>query len=363
MTKRVLLVTLVTLVAAVATAPGATAKGLGASVHGATVSGLPYRYVAISPNSPYMAGSDRPADKFTVVERIDKQGGRVGRWWYLRGRYSIPAAAYDDSAGGLSADGGTLVLSRFSWIYPPRSTGLAILDTRLHLRHPSKDGKRPPQHAIHRVNLPGSFSFDAISPDGSTAYLIQHLSPVFGGAYQVRALDTKRGKLLPEPIVDPDEPMERMEGMPVSRATSPDGRWAYTLYAGQERGRWDRAHEPFIHALDTVGRRAVCIDLPQLEGARNLFMLGLRIQGHDRQLTVLRRRPALEKPGMTPRPPLLTVNTTSFEVREPTAPQADRSSDGMPWLPIGVVGVAAIALAWIAGRRRKATGRRPLEGA
>src|SRR6188474_370952 len=339
MAKRLLLVTLLTLAPA-APVSGATAKGVGASVQGATVSGLPYRYVAITPNTPYKANSRRPSDKFTVVGRIDKRGGWLGRWWYLPGRYSIPAAAYDDRAGGLSADGGTLVLSRFSWIYPPRTAGLAILDTRLHLRHPRKASDRRPRHAIARLSFPGSFSFDAISPDGSTIYLIEHLSPIYGGAYQVRALDTKSGELLPEPIVDPDEPEERMEGTPVSRITSPGGRWAYTLYSGHKRGQWDRAHEPFIHALDTVGQRAVCIDLPQLDGHRNSFQLALQTKGRGRTLSVLNRRPEAARA-------LLAVDTRSFEVRKP-APAATASSGIGPWPPIAVFGATAVLLlAWI----------------
>lgn len=126
----------------VATPTAATAKGSSASVQGATVGGLPYRYVAVSPNSPYRVGTSLPPGKFTVVGRIDKQGGRLGRWWYMPGRYSIPAAAYDDRSGGLSADGGTLVLSRFSWIYPPRTTGLAILDTTSTFATPEKANDR-----------------------------------------------------------------------------------------------------------------------------------------------------------------------------------------------------------------------------
>ncbi|HEX5374985.1 MAG TPA: hypothetical protein VFW48_02400, partial [Solirubrobacterales bacterium] len=126
--KRLLPAALLALAVSVATPAAASAKGTTASVQGATTPDLPYRYVAIAPNSPYRASSARPSGKFTVVERIDKRGGRVGRWWYLPGQYSIPAAAYDDKSGGLSADGGTLVLSRFSWIFPPRNTGLAILD-------------------------------------------------------------------------------------------------------------------------------------------------------------------------------------------------------------------------------------------
>jgi hypothetical protein len=46
-----------------------------------------------------------------------------------------------------------------------------------------------------------------------------------------------------------------MTGWPVTRATSADGAWAFTLYVkGNGSG--------FVHALDTVDRRAVCIDLP-----------------------------------------------------------------------------------------------------
>jgi hypothetical protein len=41
---------------------------------------------------------------------------------------------------------------------------------------------------------------------------------------------------------------------------SAGGRWAYTLYVRP-------SVVPFLHALDTTGRRAVCIDLPSLAKA------------------------------------------------------------------------------------------------
>ena len=47
--------------------------------------------------------------------------------------------------------------------------------------------------------------------------------------------------------------------MPLSRVTSADGRWEFTLY--------DNAEEPFIHQLDVANGTAECIDLPQLKGA------------------------------------------------------------------------------------------------
>jgi hypothetical protein len=346
--KRVFLVALLALSMGAAAAPGAAAKGMIGSSKGATVPGLPYRYVAITPNSPYQASAPRRTAGFTVVSRIDKQGGRLGRWWYLPGRYSIPTAAFDDAAGGLSADGGTLVLSRFSWIYPPRTTGLAIVHTE---RHPGRvRGTRRIRQTIDKLSLPGSYSFDAISPDGSTVYLIEHLSKVFGGAYQVRALDVRRGRLLPEAIVDPAEPMEQMEGQPISRATSPGGRWAYTLYTDHKRGKYELAHEPFVHALDTVAGRAVCIDLPQLEGRPSRFLLRLRVAQEGRELEVFSKAQARDRP---PSPTLLTVDTRSFEVRKPE-PVATASGGIGALPPIAALGAIAVALlAWIGLRHRR----------
>jgi hypothetical protein len=351
MTKRLLLIALLTLAGGAATAPGAAAKGLNAAVQGATVSGLPYRYVAIAPNSPYRSSPGRLSRKFTVVGRIDKRGGRLGRWWYLPGQYSIPAAAYDDRTGGLSHDGSTLVLSRFSWIYPPRTTRLAILSTRLQLRHPRKAGDRRPRHAITRVSLPGGFTFDAISPDGATIYLIEHLSPVWGGPYRVRALDTGSGELRPGAIVDPDEPWERMSGLPVSRVTSADGRWAYTLYAGYGGGRRDGRgapgiRDPFVHALDTVAGRAICIDLPQLEDGPEPFAFDLDM-GRGGKLVVLGRGPRGDD-----RQALLTVDPRSREVRR-SGSVATASGGTGPWPPIAALAaIAAALLGWIGLRQR-----------
>jgi hypothetical protein len=344
MAKRLFCFALLALVGSASSAPGAQAKGSTASVLGATVPGLPYRYVAVGPSSPYRLDSRDRTPKFTVVGRIDKHGGRLGRWWYLPARYSIPAAAFDDTAGGLSADGSTLVLSRFSWIYPPRTTGLAIVHTERRPYNPRGKGRSP--NLIDKLSFPGGFSFDAISPDGSTVYLIEHLSEYYGGPYQVRALEVKSGQLLPEPIVDPAEPMERMEGVPISRATSPDGRWAYTLYSGNEKEEYEKAHEPFVHALDTVAGRAVCVDLPQLEG-HDRFWLRLRLDRAGRRLEVFDRR---RQKGAEA---LIGVDTRSFEVQEP-GPAATASSGVGPWPPIAALSVIAAALlAWVGVRHRR----------
>jgi hypothetical protein len=342
--KRLLLVvSLVVLCHGIAASP-VQAKGveMGAAGQGVTVSGSPYRYVSVTPNA-------RP--RGTIVARLNRRGGSLGRWWYLKGSYSVPAVAYDGTGGGLSADGRTLVLNGFIPEYPPKRARLALLDTELFLRHPHRPGQRRPAHAISYVNLNGHFAFDAISPDGSTIYLIHYLSEATGPSYlthyEVRAYDVKSGRLLPEPIVDRDEPEERMEGLPISRAMSPDGRWAYTLYDGNGK-------DPFVHALDTVAGRAVCVDLPQLGNLprRFYYLLHLQTSAGGRQVVLLRRRS-----GPIPARTLLNVDTRSFEVGRP-APVATASSGLGPWPPIAALSAAALLLlAWIGRRHRQ--GRPP----
>jgi hypothetical protein len=273
---------------------GASADGLGILGAARYVDDGPYRYVALAPHTR------RP---LSVIERIDTRDSTVERWWYLRGTYYLPAVAADGSPGGPSANG-LLVLSTLPQGYPPKRTEFAILDTRLHLSHPHRDPGSP-HHAVTRVSLPGAWSFDAVSPDGSRIYLIHNfLGRRYPGAarYEVRALDTATGQLLPEPIVDPEEPDEEMQGSPVTRVSSPDGRWAYTLYTGSE--------ERFVHALDTVRGHAVCIDLPQLEGLREPFQLRMRLGDGGRELRVY-SRDTKDAGAAT----LLAIDTETFEVR------------------------------------------------
>jgi hypothetical protein len=192
----------------------------------------------------------------TVVSKTTIRDGRVLRATVLQGRWTVPVVANDFTTGGLSADGSTLVLTRTVTTDPPRSTTIAVLGTgRLAIRR--------------TIELKGKWNFDALSPDASTLYLIQttdarHLR------YAVRAYDLRTHRLLPDPVVDPSEPDEPMRGTPVTRVTGPGGRWVYTLYAGGEH--------PFIHALDTVRRSSLCLDLPH-RVARHAWSSRLAIRG------------------------------------------------------------------------------------
>jgi DNA-binding beta-propeller fold protein YncE len=263
------------------------------------------------------------SEKSTVVARIHVDGGEVARHRTLGWRLAVPAVAYDSSASGLSADGRTLVLIRPRTRLNEKGTRLVVLDTR--------------RFAIKRtLLLHGNYSFDAISPDGSKAYLVEYRALTRHNFdptdYAVRVMDTSTGRLDPRPVVDPREPDEKMGGMPVTRASSPDGRWAYTLYSGSEH--------PFIHALDTNGRTARCIDLDQLSGRDDIFQLKLRMAAAGGRVDVVSETK-----------PLLSVNTRTFAVSTPARVAAKPSpipkqatQDGGPPTWTIAAAVALVAL-------------------
>jgi hypothetical protein len=205
----------------------------------------------------------RPRHNETVLTATSASGRALART-VLRGRFDVPVVAYDGSAAGLSANADTLVLIRPRVSFPQRSTELMILAAQT---------LRPRRI----VRLRGDFSFDALSPNGGWVYLIQYTSRLDPTRYRVRALSTRTGKLRRSDIVDPRDRGETMRGRPISRAGSPDGRWAYTLYDGNGH--------PFVHALDTVSLKARCIDVAVFPTASDWFAARLRTA--DRRLIVV----------------------------------------------------------------------------
>ncbi len=289
--------------------------GVGASAPGGDVT-----YIALG------------ARNRTIVESVRRAGGAVERFTSLRGSLGIPGVASDGSATGLSADGRTLVLSGGVGRYPVLRTHLVVLDA-LHLRTRA------------RIALPGWFTVDAISPTGRWLYLIHYPSANDTTRYEVRAYDLVERRLVVKPVIDPREPDEAMQGFPMTRAVSADGRWAYTLY--------DRGGEaPFLHALDTTGRTAACIDLPGLTGAD---LSGMRLVVGRGTLSVV-----------GPHGPVALVDTRTRAVGPPAsarAPAPVRSvaaapaNSARPWalVALGLVALVVVAAAfWRFGRRRPA---------
>jgi hypothetical protein len=238
--------------------------------------------------------------------------GSVLKFRTLPGAWGIPLVAFDGSTGGLSAYGRILVLAQ-----PPIGR----------MRHVSRFPVLETTHLrlVDLVTLEGSFSFDAVSPDGATLYLIEHVNRKDVAEYQVRAYDLEQDRLLPYVIRDHRSNQVEMYGYPMSRATSGDGRWVYTLYQG--------SHHSFVHALDTMARKAVCIDLPMDTPPEYVSDARLALGPGGKNLTV-----ASSMGGI-----VAVIDTKKLALR----PQASNrraeapADEAFPWLPVG--GAFAIA--------------------
>jgi len=199
----------------------------------------------------------------TQLKAVRVPGGKVLRSVTLKGVYGVPEVAYDGTAGGLSRDGKTLILSTFPGA--AATTRFLVVDTRtLAVRY--------------TIRLGGFWSFDALSPDMRTLYLIQFSPTEVGLHYLVRAYDLRARKLVKGAVADKGEPGP-MAGLPMSRVVTADGTWAYTLY---DKGD---GHSAFIHALDTASRVAICIDL-DLPGAFGNGRVKLALSPDEHQLVV-----------------------------------------------------------------------------
>jgi hypothetical protein len=260
-------------VASVARGDGLPVLGFVGAAHGVRTADGSRRYLA------------QPRRRLTIVKALSRPGRTIERA-VIPGRFEVPVVAYDGSTSGLSANDRTLVLIRPRVTFPQRSTELVIVAART---------LRP----LRFERLGGDFSFDAISPSGRWIYLIQYTSRTDPTRYRVRALNTHTGRLLARDIVDPHDRGEAMRGNPMSRLTSPGGRWAYTLYDGDGH--------PFVHALDTVRLQAKCIDVAAFPAGGNLLATRLRLADHT--LTVVQGGHALSE-----------IDTRSLSVIAPARP-------------------------------------------
>ena len=309
---------LVAAVAALALVPAATADGGGPSPgvtqawDGVTNAAGDVRYVSV------------PADTGTVVEAIRTVDGRVLTFNAAAGAFGIPLVAQDGTTGGLSADGKTLVLADATPGAPLRTVShFLVYDTK------------QLQNGPMSFELAGDFGYDALSPNGRTLFLIQHVDQQNTLRYIVRAYDLQQGRLLPQRIADRTQKGWVMQGYPMTRATSADGRFVYTLYTNP-------GGYPFVHALDTVTMTAHCIGVPWKGGTDQAALWNVRLSLHhgDRQLALNWRSGR----------PYLAIDTHSYRISRPHAAFA--------WAPVlgGSLGGVALLLAggFLLRRRRRA---------
>jgi hypothetical protein len=206
-----------------------------------------------------------PTATRTTVQRM--RGGVVLGSRTFAGSWGIPVVSFDRRTEGVSHDGVHLLVGDVPNTQAPRTVSrFLVLSTRT-LR------------VERRIVLRGDFSYDAVSPDFRTLFLVQHVSTQDALQYVVRAFDLRPGHLRPGVVADKRSDEWLMSGVPTTRATSRNGVWAFTLYGGGPHA--------FIHALDTRHAQAVCIDLPWRGLPASMWKLRLALDG--RRLVV--RRP------------------------------------------------------------------------
>ena len=192
----------------------------------------------------------------TLVKAVATETGSTVRQQTVSGAFGVPVLTQSGFAGGLFHDGSALVLQNVGL---ERTSRFVILDTQSLATRDT-------------IALKGTFGFDALSPDGSRLYLIQHTSTDDIEHYIVRAYDLATHTLLPGRIADKTQKSWVMQGWAISRATTADGRWDYTLYANP-------GGYPFIHALDTVRGVAHCIGLPWTAVQDPVYNFSLALKG------------------------------------------------------------------------------------
>jgi hypothetical protein len=198
----------------------------------------------------------------TTIRAFDPASGATLRSDTLAGAWELPVVTADGALEGLSFGGGWLALQG---PHGPKQSQFAVLDTAL---------GDPPQI----VKLKGDYTFDAISRDGSKLFLTHHLRATH---YTVMLYDLAFEDL-EGPLVDKRFPNEKMEGYAMTRATSPDGSWIYTLYQ-------EDAHHAFIHAIATEGA-TFCIDLPALARGGAAIERSWTLSAPDYETLLVRNR-------------------------------------------------------------------------
>jgi hypothetical protein len=251
-----------------------------------------------------------PAGDATLIESIGSDGS-VWNFPSFKGSWGIPMITYRDPAG-LSRDGHTLVVQTLVAGSP---TKFLVLNTRT-------------MRVRDQFMLKGNYSFDALSPDASRLYLIQRVDANNYSRYIVRAYDLNTHTLLPGRIADRTQKSWVMQGDALTRTTSLDGRWVYTLYM-------NNGGNPFIHALDTVKGVAHCIGIPW--GSTDQGGLGnVVLTLHDKQLAVHWRS------GRS----WLNVDTVTWRI-------SSAAGSGFPWRWIGLGVLAAAGALLLLARRRR----------
>jgi hypothetical protein len=237
---------------------------------------------------PNLDGSVRyVAQPFGANTRISAFGDEAAvRSVVLRGDYGIATLTQNGLTGGMFHDGSAFV-----------TQSLGLKSTSSFVVIGTKD-----LVPLQTIKLKGTFGFDALSPDGSKLYLIQHTSSQDVQHYIVRAYNLRTHTLMKGRVADKTQKSWVMQGWAVDRATSADGRWAYTLYSNP-------GGYPFVHALDTVRGVAHCIGVPWRGDQNEPWNMRLTLSDDARILAVERKSGTF-----------VSIDVTTWKISYPKGP-------------------------------------------
>jgi hypothetical protein len=222
------------------------------------------------------------AGESTLVRAYKTKDGSTLMSQTINGSFGVPMITSSGPGGGMYRDGSTFVLQSMGSLSTTQFVLLSTADLGIR----------------DQIVLKGTFSFDALSPDGSKLYLVQHTSAQDIQHYIVRGYDLAAHVLMPGRIADKTQKSWVMKGWTIDRVTTANGRWAYTLYANP-------GGFPFVHALDTVRGVAHCVGVPWPQSDSNqskVFNFQLSLRG---KMLVIK-----QGSGSTYR----VVNTTNWHV-------------------------------------------------
>jgi len=257
----------------------------------------------------------------TVLSAVPTSGNSAPRSLDLPGYWYFPNTI--GGAGGLSHDGKTLLLvdlvdkRRFA-----ASTFLVVDLLRMKLVRTFT-----PYASIGRRGPPFALT-DALSPDASRLYAVEYTNTDTGVAnpcFAEYGYDLGSHQRV---SIRTDNYRTGSDGTPMTRTTSANGRWVYTLYR-------EASGASFIQVLDTVGAAVHCVYLPTSDGAD---LAGISLGNNDRML-------AVSSGGGTPK---LDVAVGSWRVS-----QAPAAPFPWVWLAAGLGGFALVSAGGVVLWRRR----------
>jgi DNA-binding beta-propeller fold protein YncE len=197
-----------------------------------------------------------------TLQDIDPHSGAVVRTLHLPGSFNLPPATLGGIPGGLSQNGEWLVLQTSG---AQTSSHMLLIDTaRLKV--------------TNRIDLDGTFAFDAIDNTGTRVYVIEYTN-ITQGYYRVRVYEVGAGQLGDYTVIDKggNGAPDPMSGVRLSGVFSPDGNWLYSVYARQGSGA-------FVHALSLTQPFAFCLDLPDSGSPTDAFHWSLALTADGKHL-------------------------------------------------------------------------------